>query len=217
MSIPWPIFALAALFAAMFLLSLLLGKRGKLPYTRRDALFTPAERHFLRALDAAAAREYRVMGKVRMADLLRTQTGLNNKARASATNKILAKHIDFVLLDPESLEPRCVIELDDRSHRARAAKETDQFKNEAFASAALPLVRFPVRRDYEPAMIREAVVRAIAGETAPEAAQSSAPKPCPRCGAPMVLRTAARGKNAGRSFWGCTDYPACKAVEDIPD
>jgi restriction system protein len=32
---------------------------------------------------------------------------------------------------------------------------------------------------------------------------------CPRCGAPMVRRTARRGANAGSEFWGCTRYPAC--------
>jgi four helix bundle suffix protein len=32
---------------------------------------------------------------------------------------------------------------------------------------------------------------------------------CPRCGKPMALRTARKGPNAGRSFWGCTTYPDC--------
>jgi restriction system protein len=36
--------------------------------------------------------------------------------------------------------------------------------------------------------------------------------PCPRCSKPMVLRTAKTGKNSGQQFWGCSDYPECKAV-----
>ena len=39
--------------------------------------------------------------------------------------------------------------------------------------------------------------------------------PCPQCGKPMVLRTARKGKNEGRSFWGCSDYPECKGVVDV--
>jgi len=44
---------------------------------------------------------------------------------------------------------------------------------------------------------------------------------CPKadCGAPMVLRTAKRGRNAGGQFWGCTKYPHCtgtRAVEKSP-
>jgi len=35
---------------------------------------------------------------------------------------------------------------------------------------------------------------------------------CPQCGKPMVLRTAQKGQNAGRQFWGCSSYPECKGV-----
>ncbi len=39
--------------------------------------------------------------------------------------------------------------------------------------------------------------------------------PCPRCGKPLVLRTAKSGKNAGRQFWGCSDYPNCKGAVEV--
>lgn len=35
---------------------------------------------------------------------------------------------------------------------------------------------------------------------------------CPVCGKEMVLRTAARGKSAGSSFWGCSGYPGCRGT-----
>lgn len=35
---------------------------------------------------------------------------------------------------------------------------------------------------------------------------------CPQWGKPMVLRTAKTGKNLGKQFWGCSDYPDCKGV-----
>ena len=38
---------------------------------------------------------------------------------------------------------------------------------------------------------------------------------CPRCGKPMVLRTATRGVNAGERFWGCSGYPRCKIVQNL--
>ena len=47
---------------------------------------------------------------------------------------------------------------------------------------------------------------APAGETAPA---------CPRCGAPMVRRTAQRGEHAGEAFWGCTKYPGCRGLLKI--
>lgn len=38
---------------------------------------------------------------------------------------------------------------------------------------------------------------------------------CPRCGKPMVLRTAKTGKNAGQQFWGCTAYPDCTGASKL--
>lgn len=35
---------------------------------------------------------------------------------------------------------------------------------------------------------------------------------CPACAKPMVRRVAKKGKNAGRTFWGCTAYPACRGT-----
>lgn len=35
---------------------------------------------------------------------------------------------------------------------------------------------------------------------------------CPKCGAPMVLKVARRGRNAGKKFWSCSRYPECKGT-----
>ena len=36
------------------------------------------------------------------------------------------------------------------------------------------------------------------------------PVVCPKCGSLMVLRQARKGSYAGKTFWGCSRYPACK-------
>jgi restriction system protein len=38
---------------------------------------------------------------------------------------------------------------------------------------------------------------------------------CPRCGSPMVLRTARRGNRAGKSFYGCSTYPRCNGIVNV--
>jgi restriction system protein len=38
---------------------------------------------------------------------------------------------------------------------------------------------------------------------------------CPECNKPMVRRTAKHGTNAGREFWGCTGYPACRGTRSL--
>lgn len=42
---------------------------------------------------------------------------------------------------------------------------------------------------------------------------SSTPS-CPVCGSGMHLRTARRGKRAGRQFWGCSRYPTCQGTRN---
>jgi four helix bundle suffix protein len=38
---------------------------------------------------------------------------------------------------------------------------------------------------------------------------------CPSCGKPMVVRTARQGKQAGRHFWGCSDFPDCRGARPL--
>lgn len=38
---------------------------------------------------------------------------------------------------------------------------------------------------------------------------------CPTCDSPMVLRVAKRAENAGKEFWGCSRYPACKGTREV--
>ena len=40
---------------------------------------------------------------------------------------------------------------------------------------------------------------------------------CPRCERIMTLRTAKRGANPGRQFWGCSGYPGCKYIFNLDD
>lgn len=38
---------------------------------------------------------------------------------------------------------------------------------------------------------------------------------CPKCGAPMVLRTAKKGDKIGNKFYGCSTFPKCKGIINI--
>ena len=38
---------------------------------------------------------------------------------------------------------------------------------------------------------------------------------CPKCGATMIRRKAAKGPNAGREFYGCSNYPKCKGIVNV--
>jgi restriction system protein len=52
-------------------------------------------------------------------------------------------------------------------------------------------------------------------QTAPRIETEPADTACPVCRSPMVLRTARRGKNAGRNFWGCSRFPECRGTREV--
>lgn len=45
--------------------------------------------------------------------------------------------------------------------------------------------------------------------------EPAAKQMCPQCGAELVLRTAQKGKNAGKQFRGCSSFPKCRYTEDV--
>ena len=54
--------------------------------------------------------------------------------------------------------------------------------------------------------------------TAEDAKKGEAPENsmvCPRCGGNLILRTARKGENAGNQFYGCSNFPKCRYVENL--
>lgn len=43
----------------------------------------------------------------------------------------------------------------------------------------------------------------------------AAERRCPKCGSPLVLRTAKSGAGAGKQFFGCSTYPKCRFKQDV--
>ncbi len=39
-------------------------------------------------------------------------------------------------------------------------------------------------------------------------------KSCPRCGGKLIVRTSKKGKNVGQSFYGCSNFPKCRYIEN---
>ncbi|MBK7416472.1 MAG: DUF2726 domain-containing protein [Dechloromonas sp.] len=108
------------------------------PYALGDALFTPAERSFLGVLDQAVGNDFRVFGKVRVADIVAVAKGTPKPQWQSAFNQISAKHFDFVLCRPNDLKPVCVIELNDQSHAKENRQGRDKFLESICTAAGIP-------------------------------------------------------------------------------
>jgi len=164
-----------------------------------------------------------VFGKVRIADLLAVKRGLGKAAWRSAFNRSSAKRFDFVLCGKDDLAVRCVIELNDQSHRPAQRQSRDQPLTDACRNAGLPLIFFAAQHAYSVAEVGTRIGEALAvpgGKTGAEPrlqssgsaeARADTP-PCPRCADPMVKRTAKGAENDGRAFWGCPKSPACRGA-----
>lgn len=197
---------------------------GPLPYRIRDDFLSPAEISLYHVLCSITQDVAIVCPKVGLKDIFFTANAENRQAHF---NRIARKHVDFLLCQPGSMHPLVGVELDDRSHSAAHRQERDDFVDRVFADAQLPLVRVVARRSYNPAELRALVEPYLTG-TAPAPSEPAQPDTtgapsstlespplCPKCGVPMVLRTASRGRNQGGTFFGCRNYPQCREIQSV--
>jgi hypothetical protein len=140
------VIAVLATVVLLVVVAVLLARGRRLPYRKCDHLLTAAERSFWGVLSDVVDGSYHVAWKVRMADLVWVPAGTRDRQRH--LNRVLAKHLDFVLCDPRSTEPVLAIELDDSSHQESDRRRRDAFVDAALRAAALPLLRVPARRSY---------------------------------------------------------------------
>lgn len=124
------------------------GSRVGFPYVPAKALFSPAECSFLGVLDQAVGSEYRIFGKVRVADLAAVKPGLGLAARQGALNRVAAKHFDFVVCRASDLSVVCAVELNDRSHSSRRAQARDELLANVCGAIGLPLFQVTAKRVY---------------------------------------------------------------------
>lgn len=135
--------------------------RIEYPYLAARLLFSEAERSFLGILDQAVGSEYRVFGKVRVADIARVKTGLSVSARQGALNRIAFKHFDFIICRTTDLAILCAVELNDKSHSTQHAKMRDQFLKNVCSAISLPLLQIPAKHSYSTSEIRNQFLAAI--------------------------------------------------------
>lgn len=192
-----------------------------LPYRVRDDFLSPAERSFYGVLCAAAGERFVVCPKVGLSDIFFVAQPRENR---TAFNRISQKHVDFLLCEPGTMRPRLGVELDDSSHSRPERQARDAFVEDVFQAAQLPLLRVPTQQGYSLSDLtaridsllnratatQESPLTAVVSPPVPTVAPNNVPPQCPKCGVPMVLRTAKQGDRAGKPFYGCSSYPRCR-------
>jgi len=119
------------------------------PFFRRKYLLTLSERRFFDVLRSVVGSNF-IFAKVRLADLVEADE--RHLRRKSNFDHIKSKHIDFVICDSD-LSPRIALELDDTSHQRPDRRARDKDVDRILQIAELPILRVPVRRSYDPAVI----------------------------------------------------------------
>jgi len=185
----------------------------ELPYRLRDDFLSAAELSFFRVLGSVIQDKAVICPKVRLADLFFVARPHENQ---SYRNKIDRKHVDFLLCDPLTLKPLLGVELDDSSHARSSRQERDQFVDDVFEVAGLPLLRVPARSTYSPHELLGLIAPHLAdrGDFSPHQRISEAGQVpiCSKCDMPMVRRVSSKGQHAGQSFWRCPNYPKCRVI-----
>lgn len=186
----------------------------QLPYCQRDDFLSAAEMSFYRVLVMGLNGSFAICPKVNLADIFFVARPHENQ---SYRNKIDRKHVDFLICDPTTMKPVLGVELDDASHSRPDRQDRDQFVDQVFEVAGLPLLHVRAASGYNPQQLAHLVREALAGRAHPEkvTAQAAGTPICPKCRMEMVLRTATKGGQQGERFWGCSNYPRCREVKPI--
>jgi hypothetical protein len=189
--------------------------KAEYPYLVRDHFLSPAEHSFFMVLKSVVADSALISIKVGLNELFYAKSSDPSKYRIF-TNKIDRKHVDFLLCDPKTVQPIVGIELDDKSHQRTDRQARDEFVENVFEAAKLPLVRVPVKHSYSTSELQSFLNPYLgSGKQAVPSIQvttANTQPSCPKCGSDMVLRTAKNGANQGEKFWGCSRFPQCRCM-----
>jgi predicted RNA-binding Zn-ribbon protein involved in translation (DUF1610 family) len=187
----------------------------RLPYRLRETFLSTPELALLRVLQGMVGRHYVICPKVSLNDIFYIVRPNEN---VHFFNKFFRKHVDFLLCEPNTLRPAFGIELVKPVSR-NETREADQFMEDLFLSAGLPLIHVPSSEHYSDQDLAELFQLAVmkVKETAPlrATARTDSVPMCPVCGKMMVLRIHRNGSQAGKTYYGCMDSPKCNGVVAI--
>jgi len=77
--------------------------------------------------------------------------------RQAHMNRVMSKHVDFVLCDLQAVTPVLVIELDDSSHGRDDRRARDEFVDGVLSAAGLPILHVAAKQSYAPKELAELI------------------------------------------------------------
>jgi hypothetical protein len=184
----------------------------RLPFRLRKQFLSYTELALLSVLQEIADGRYIVCPKVALNDIFYIQRPNEN---VHFYNKIFRKHVDFLLCEPDGMQPVFGVELV-KPIAKEETRSADQFMEDLFASAGLPLVHVPSGESYDLSdlikLFQLAVMKVKETKSLRADNPSDSAPLCPKCGLMMVLRIHREGSQAGNRYYGCMNAPACDGV-----
>lgn len=161
-SLGWPFFLIIVFVAAFALAKDYLFKTNRKNGFTDDVQFRPrplltkAEISFLEALEKVVPPQIRIYAQVPVIVLVDVVAD-DFSTRTSNSNRIDKKRVDFVLVDPQTMVVRKVVELDDRSHDRPDRQNRDELVDDVLGRAGIPVVHCKAQATYDLATLRETI------------------------------------------------------------
>ncbi|GFD67163.1 hypothetical protein KUL156_31860 [Alteromonas sp. KUL156] len=125
------------------------------PFRRKPQLFTPVEHTFLNLIEQAVGKEFRIVCRVRLNDLIAIRQSANKKTASQALSRASARQLDFVLVNKHDMSPVMAIDLVHSQGKEGYKTQKDWFVTGALDAAGLPHARIKVKSGYTVDDIRE--------------------------------------------------------------
>jgi hypothetical protein len=125
------------------------------PFRRKPQLFTQVEYSFLTLIEQAVGREFRVMCRVRLNDMVAVRQSTKKKTASQALSRASSRQLDFVLVEKDTMSPVLAIDLVHNQGKDGYKTQKDWFVTGALDAAGVPHVRIKVKSGYSIEDIRE--------------------------------------------------------------
>jgi ssDNA-binding Zn-finger/Zn-ribbon topoisomerase 1 len=167
-------------------------------FTLKKALFDEVHRLFYECLEKVVGNKYRIFVDVPLEDFVRV------RQEKTGERILRGRKLSFLVCNKKSMTLVCGIQL-----RGSGSDFDRQFHfvKELFSQIEKPLIDFPMINNISQEEIREKLHKVLE--------ESPLSRSCPKCSREMMMRKAVKGKNAGKSFWVCTEFPSCNGISRI--
>ena len=162
------LFAMISLIVIVALLASRLNDNSfPFPFDKKNSIFTPAEKNFQNLLEQALGGKYRIVNRVKLADIVTIRNGVSSRASQTAITNAENKYLDFAICERDNMQLCGVIDLVDTQGKGYKIKK-DWFVSGALEASSIPHIRIKVKANYTIDEIRACVYSRLLGNRPPE-------------------------------------------------